>query len=798
MTLCIILTVFFSVLSLFCVGTALYIEKNFSRQIDTVLFCDGSVPRSPRFFTYHFSNRKNRTGSAAELPDSFYAQRQNAYLTLEEIPEAMIDAFVAIEDKKFFSHAGVDWKRTLAAGANYILGFSDTFGASTITQQLVKNMTGKSEVSVGRKLQEILYATDLERTLDKSEILELYLNVIHFSDNCNGIAAAAEHYFSKEVKDLSVSECATIAAITNNPSYYNPIRNPENNLKRRNLILREMHKDKMLTTEEYLAAADAPLGLCVDSIASTEGINSWYADMVIEDVITDLMEKYNLSRSAASHMFYTKGLRIDVAMDEGMQKIVEEYYRTAINPPQSGEERAQSALIVIDNRTGDILAVAGAVGEKKGNHLQNFATQTKRPPGSTIKPISVYAPALEEGLITWGSVFDDVPTDFHRDGHLVWPQNATRVYRGLTDVAYAVAHSTNTVAIRTLRLLGTETAFRYAKEKFHLGNLLSGERNDFGEAALGLGQLQHGVTLRELTAAYTVFADRGTYHPYRSYYRVLDADGTVLLSNPDRSEVVLSQENAAVMTKLLEGVVRDGTSGKITLQEMTECAGKTGTSGSDYDRWFVGYTPEILCGVWCGYPYPQPLNERHLCTTIWNNVMKQLVARYGVEEHFEIPSNVVQLDYCKDSGMLPCETCTHDARGSRIKSGWFVLGTEPREQCQTHVLCNYDAENGGVIHGANNRSEGTEVALIRVERHFPISLYVTDAQFVWRGDPSSYPVNERKDQAYFAKDLEDHCGISNVELQYNRSSQSTPPPLEIPDPRDLIPIPWNEEQRESA
>lgn len=790
--ICVVITALFLIGSLFCIGTAAYIELNFSRKVDAELFTVGSIPQSPSFFAYRFTDRTNREGRAEALSDSFYAQKKNAYLRLEEIPQAMIDAFVAIEDKKFFSHTGVDWRRTLAAGVNYLLGFSDTFGASTITQQLVKNMTGKSEVRVGRKLQEILYAKDLERMLDKSEIMELYLNVIHFSDNCNGVGAAAEHYFSKAVGELSIAECATIAAITNNPSYYNPIRNPENNLARRNLILREMYEDGKLSEKEYHSAKETPLTLCVDSVSNHEGINSWYADMVIEDVITDLMETYHLSRSAASHAFYTKGLRIDVAMDEEIQRIVEEYYRSAILPLQSDGAESESAMIVIDQRTGDILAVAGAIGEKEGNHLQNFATQTKRPPGSTIKPISVYAPALEEGLITWGTVFDDVPTDFHYGGHLVWPQNATRVYRGLTDTAYAVAHSTNTVAVRTLRLLDRETAFRYAKEKFHLESLLTGEKNDFGDAALALGQLQNGVTLRELTAAYTVFADGGTYHPYRSYYRVLDTDGNVLLSKADHSEVVLSKENAAVMTKLLQGVVKDGTSGKITLQSLTECAGKTGTSGNDYDRWFVGYTPEFLCGVWCGYPYPQPLNERHLCTSIWNSVMRRIVSvRKGVK-HFSVPSGVVRMDYCKDSGLLPCEVCSRDPRGNRIQSGWFVVGTEPKEQCKTHVLCDYDMENGGVIHGDGI---GEKVALIHVERHFPIPLFVTDAQYVWRGDPAEYPINEQRRQAYFEKNLLDYCGSSNVESQYNRSAPIPKSP-EASDLENLIPIPWWEERRE--
>ena len=438
--LSILTTVMLLMLSALCVGAIFYIEVSFSQEVDVSLFDMEVIPRSPRFYAYRFTDRASRVGTLEALSEEFYAQKRMEYVKLEDVPQAMIDAFVAIEDKQFFTHNGIDAKRTVAAGINYLLGLSDTFGASTVTQQLIKNVTGNNEVTLKRKLQEILLARDLEKRLDKNKILELYLNVIHFSDNCNGIAAASMHYFSKDVKALTAAECATIAAITNNPTFYNPIRQPKNNLYRRNLILREMMREGMLSSAEYQEISACGLNLCVDSTSCTDGINSWYADMVIEDVIEDLMKEYGYSRFSAMQMLYTKGLRIDVAVDEELQRSVEEYYRMAVRLPKSDGGNAQSAVILIDNRTGDVLAVAGAIGKKDGNRLQSFATQTKRPPGSTIKPISVYAPALEEGLITWGSVFDDVPTDFDLEGHSVWPQNATRIYRGLTDVSYAMAH----------------------------------------------------------------------------------------------------------------------------------------------------------------------------------------------------------------------------------------------------------------------------------------------------------------------------------------------------------------------
>lgn len=759
-------------LAVVMLAVGVWIRTSFEMTLPTDFFRLTAKGESPHFYIYEFDDRANRVGEAKEVTSLGFAQKETSYIEYPDIPQDLIHAFVAIEDKRFFEHNGVDWYRTAAATVNYVVGASRHFGGSTITQQVVKNITGNNEVTLSRKLQEIFWALDLERSLDKTEILELYLNVIHFSDNCNGVSEAAMHYFSKTPQELTVAECATIAAITNSPSYYNPIRHPENNLERRNLILSEMYEQGYLDESEYLAAQSEALALNVtDNASAGEGVNSWYVDMVIDDVITDLMWEYGISKSTASQLIYSGGLRIDMAMDPEIQEIVEEYYRTAVKTPVNGEgEHAQSALIVIDSHTGDVLGVAGAVGEKRGNRLQNFATQTLRAPGSAIKPISVYAPALEQGLINWASVYDDVPVSFGENGRLAWPKNATGVYRGLTNISYAVAHSTNTVAVKILEELGLENSYCIAKNRFHLESMVSEPgANDCGVAALALGQLNYGVTLRELTAAYTVFADAGMYHPWRSYYRVLDSDGRILLSSPDRSEIVLSAGNATVMTKLMQGVVRDGTSSSITLGALVECAGKTGTTNDDHDRWFVGYTPDLICGVWCGYEYPEPLVGKNLCTNIWNRVMHSLWDAKGGEKTFAVSADVIRVSYCKDSGKLLADACTHDPRGSRLETGWFVKGTEPTAFCDCHVLCEYDAEYGGICHGYCPRENRKTVALIRVERHFPLQIYVSDAQYVYGGDPYSMDPNLNTSQAYFASQKKGYFGVAGANKQYNRS-----------------------------
>ena len=766
--ICILLLLF----AVLVTALGVWAERTFASDVALDLLAQREESTAPPvFYQFHFTDRANRIGAEEEIAGTGKTEPQSNYLPYAEIPDDMIHVVVAIEDKRFFEHRGVDWYRTAAAGLNYVLGFSKRFGASTITQQLVKNLTGENEITVRRKLQEVFFARDLERNLDKTEILERYLNLLPLSDGCTGIAAGAEHFFGKPAAELSLTECATLAAITNNPSYYHPVKYPDHTLQRRNLILSEMRNQGYLSEEDYQSAVSQPLGIVEkEKTAYTEPVRSWYLDMVVDDVVTDLAAEYKISRAAASQKVLAGGLRIDVAMDEEIQREVENYYRAAVRMPKNEKgESAQSALIVIDPKTGDILGVAGAVGEKKANRLQNFATQTKRAPGSVIKPLTVYGPALEMGVINWASVYDDVPVEFKGSSNRAWPRNASGVYRGLTTIPYAVAHSVNTVAVRVLQDLGAENAFRFAKDKFHLDSLLEGDSmSDTNPAALALGQLHYGVTLREITTAYTVFADGGVYHPYRSYYRVVDANGKVLLSREDRAGQVMSEENAAIMTKLLQGVIQYGTSTAVTLDKICECAGKTGTTSEHNDRWFIGYTPELICGVWCGFEYPEPIKGSNPCLAVWNTVMHRLVSLREGNRRFSVPGDLVRCSYCKDSGCTPCEFCSMDPRGNRSEIGWFVRGTEPTAVCDCHIPVSVN-RSGGVCGADCPFADARRVALIRVVRHFPVQVTVSDAQYVWRGDPKIILQNPNSNEAYFEASLPDFCGRSATETPYNRS-----------------------------
>ena len=559
----------------------------------------------------------------------------------------------------------------------------------------------------------------------------MYLNVINFADGCRGVGAAAKHYFGKSIGQLTVGECACIAAITNNPARYNPLTHPEYNEQRRGLILACMKEQGYINEAQY---ADALQPLTFSERSRHGGqVASWYEDMVVEDVTRDLCEKYGYSRAAASALVYSGGLHIYAAVDERVQGIVEEYFATT----DIFERDERASMIIIDPHTGDILGVAGANGAKRANRVQNYATDVTVPPGSAIKPLSVYAPALERGMINWATVYDDVPLRF--DGDKPWPRNAHFAYHGLTDVSGALADSVNTVAVQILWQVGKTQSLAFLREQLGMTSLGDG---DITEAGLALGQFAHGVTLRELTDAYTVFHD-GSFVPARSYYRVTDAEGTVLLSGMQEGREVLSRENAAIMTKMLEGVVQNGTAkGKITLADRVSVAGKTGTTQRGVDRLFVGYTTAVLGGVWTGYDYPaeQAGIDGNISVIVWDEVMSRLYDAGifdGTPTEFALPDTVHPMVYCADSGQLPEYACTCDLRGSRTRIGYFTLDNTPRHACGTHVLVPYDSVFGGVACPDCPLETIRDAGLLRGMRSFPKEVFIKDAPyFLWDAPPA--------------------------------------------------------------
>lgn len=713
-----------------------YLRPYMDSRVDDTLLQIARSGGTSRLYAYAFSDRAAREGEAYEIGPLCGGSILYEYAAIQSVPRAMIDAFVSIEDKRFWQHEGVDFLRTGEAALAYVKKKiakkgGKSFGASTITQQLVKNLTGDDRVSIDRKLSEMFASLDLERRADKHEILEMYLNVINLADGCRGVGAAAKHYFSKDIEQLSIGECACIAAITNNPVRYNPLTHPAQNEQRRALILACMLEQGYIDAQEYEEAIQ-PLTFS-DRSRSKDRVASWYEDMVIEDVTRDLCEKYGYSRAAASALVYGGGLRIYAAVDERVQGIVEQYF--AKTDIFERDERA--SMIVIDPATGDILGVAGANGTKRANRVQNYATDVMLPPGSAIKPLSVFAPALERGLINWASVYDDVPVRF--EGSKPWPRNAHFAYHGLTDVSTALADSVNTVAVQMLGQVGRAQSLAFLREQLGMHSL---GKADITEAGLALGQFAHGVTLRELTDAYTVFYN-GKFMPARSYFRVTDAQGEVLLSGASEPHEVLSRENAAIMTKMLEGVVQRGTAkGKIALCDRVAVAGKTGTTQRGVDRLFVGYTPAVLGGVWTGYDYPaeQEGIRGNVSILVWDEVMSRLYDAGIFKDaptEFALPDTVYRMTYCADSGQLPGYACSCDLRGSRHRVGYFTFDNAPRHMCATHVLVPYDSVFGGVASADCPFDTVRDAGFLRGTRSFAHEVFIKDAPyFVWETPPA--------------------------------------------------------------
>lgn len=654
-----------------------------------------AIPHEPSvLYAYEAHDRPGRTGKLHPISDAVLTDTHPRIFTpYEEIPIHLINAFIAIEDKRFWAHDGVDVFRTAHAGIRYLLG-NGSFGGSTITQQLVKNLTGNTDHSVDRKLNEIFCALDLEKQTDKRSILEAYLNVINLAEGCYGVGAAAKQYFSKSISELTLPECATLAAITNNPSRYDPLVHPENNRFRRDLILHEMADQGYISEQEMRMAVEAPISLTPKNTSEVSTVTSWYTDMVVSDVIRDLRERRGYTYATASMLVYQGGLRIETAIDEDLQRIVEEYYARSDHFPTGDKGRPQSSMILLDPTTGDVLAVAGAVGEKRGNRLQNYAIDTRRPAGSCIKPVTVYGPAVEKGLITWADIYEDTPLAVHSGNP--WPSNADGRYRGRVTVKQAIAHSLNPVAVRVLEELGLKESFSYAHDSLGMRSLIPAEGNqdhDLTVASLALGQQSRGVTVREITAAYTAFYE-GLYSPPVSYHRVLDRDGNVLLENRKRGEDdrVMSKENAALMTRLLMTVMSEGTAARyITVADSLgiETAGKTGTTQNNCDRWFIGYTPRLLAGVWMGYDYPEEMKgiQGNPCVTIWDDLMNACELGYSIGKGiktFDVPPELVELEYCPLTGLIPNEYCTDPIYEQSSEHGWFVRGTEPQEFCKEH------------------------------------------------------------------------------------------------------------------
>jgi penicillin-binding protein 1A len=491
---------------------------------------------------------------------------------------------------------------------NMFLSMRDTFGGSTITQQLIKNLTHEDDITVQRKLQEIFRAIEFERHWSKEEIIEMYLNVVYFGHGRFGIGAAAHFYFGKSVSELTLAESAAIIGITNNPSRFSPYANRRANKERQELILRRMHELGYIDEQELRRSINEELNFQRgEDEVFQRVVYTWFEETIIRDVIRDLQIMKEYSEQWARRRLYTGGLRIISTIDLNMQAIVDEIYQNVENLPRvtGSTQPLQSAIIVADPYTGAVRALSGGTGRKTHNMLFNRATQSRRPPGSALKPLSIYAPALEFGHVTPNSRYLD--SDSITLSGTTWrPRNADRTHRGVVDVRTALRLSLNTVPAVILDEIGIPVGFSFLRDA--MGFTLNPADEDY--APLSMGQLTNGATVREMTSGFTTFPNQGERVELRTYSRIYLPNGEIYLDNEPRSIRIMQPNAANMMTSMLVDAVTNGTGGAAIIGGGMPVAGKTGTSTDSMDRWFVGYTPHLIAGVWTGFDTPARMSSQ--------------------------------------------------------------------------------------------------------------------------------------------------------------------------------------------
>ncbi len=652
---------------------------------------------------------------------TLYSDGENRiWIDLENIPQYMKDAAIAIEDKRFEKHNGVDFRGTVRAILSTLTG-RGVQGGSTITQQLIKNVTGDNESTVKRKVVEIYRALELEKRYDKDQILEAYLNRICLGQSCYGVEAAARTYFGKSASELTLAQSASLIGITNNPSQYGPFESEwsrEQNRKREILILDAMLDQGKITQEEYDAAkaeeviftngysntgnyyGDAVVDTSEDqqqedtpAVAQYKARNSYFTDALIDDVIQALMDEFGYDHSTAENALFSKGYKIYTTQNYEYQKIAESVFEDLSNTPYTrtnskGEtEQLQGAITVIDPYTGYVVAMVGGTGAKTADRGWNWATSV-RPCGSAAKPISTYAPALDQGVITGASTIDDYPVLELNDSP--YPKNDNGRFQGLVTVRRALVQSLNTCAVRVNMALGTWNSYDFMTSRLGFTTLTQSDSEQVG--AMALGGYANGVTTEEMAAAYGAFVNEGIYTKPRTFTRIEDSNGNVILENEIQSNVAMKSSTAALMNSILHDVVNGGTGSSANFSGMT-LAGKTGTTNDQKDRYFVGYSPYYVGACWVGYESNSRVSSGGInpAAALWKQVMSRIHENLENKSFFS-SSDLVQVTVCADSGMLATNLCESDPRGSRVRTEWVAADNKPTELCTMHeggMMLNY-------------------------------------------------------------------------------------------------------------
>ncbi len=632
--------------------------------------------------------------------DQIHGEQNRLWEEIDDMPEYLPQAFVAIEDERFYDHFGFDIPRTIKATFNYVFKRDSSFGGSTINQQLVKNITGYDDTTAKRKIIEIIRAIDIDRKMSKTQILELYLNTIYLSQGCNGVKTAANKYFGKSVDELTLAECASLAGITQYPTRYDPILNPEANKQKQELVLGKMLELEMITQEEYDEAVAEKLDIQNNEDSTIESSQSYYTDHIIDEVVSILQKELAINKTMATQMVYRGGLQIYSTVDPKIQDTIDDVYSNPSKTIKFNEEKPiQSAIVVMDPYTGQIKGIGGGLGKKTSDRGLNRATMTLRQPGSSIKPLSVYAPGFEYKKFTPYTVFADTP--YTIGSHTI--KNYYSGFRGAMTVKYAVEQSVNTVAAKALDSIGIDKSYNFLSEKLKISTL--DPQRDKAHSPLALGGLTNGVSVLELTAAYSSFVNKGIYTKPYAVEVIKDNDGKVIYENRKQSSIAMSESTAATMLDVLQSVVNVGTGTPARLPNMP-VGGKTGTTDDDVDRWFVGITPYYTASVWVGYDVQQTITGYSVnpAAALWKAVMSEAHKGLEYKAFNSKVSAKANRDVCLDSGKIASDLCYQDYRGNRVVDDQEASGSEV---CSLHKYVQVDKTTGKIA--------GTECMLNDIE-----------------------------------------------------------------------------------
>lgn len=626
---------------------------------------------------------------------ALYDGENRVWVDFKDIPQDMKDAMVAIEDKRFYDHNGVDWQRT--AGAVLSLSSGGTsYGGSTITQQLIKNITDDNQVSLNRKLREIFRALNVEKEYTKDQILEAYLNVVNFGNNCQGCQAASQLYFGKDIADCSIAECAAIAGITQNPSKWNPLIYPEQNKERREIVIEEMYKQGFITKDEYNEALKESENMKfvgynqkVEEDDEKSNIQNWYIDELFYDLQNDLAKENDISPDAAKRMIYTQGLKIYCAMDPQMQKYIE---KVGMEVNSNGITGLQTAMTLMDY-DGRVIATTGSSAKKEGNLILDRATQSALQPGSSIKPVVAYPYAIEHNMLTYGSLVEDKPLDDYQvgdDGNLIpGPPNWYTGYKGTMSLPDAIEISSNATAAQVLDEITPQVAYKQVTQLMGFTHLDELDGQQVG--ALSIGGMTGGVTAREMAAAYEYLGNGGQYYEPYTYYYVTDNNNKTIIDKRDQlPKQAYSAETAAIMNRELHFNIETShnTQAYNARIDGWDIVGKTGTTNDDKDSWFCGCSPYATLAIWTGFDQPATNPDTSIAAKSFQKIMSKYLKGKKHKE-YNFPADMKEISYCIDSGLLASSYCYN------VRTGYYFDDKMPDYCYGDHSGSVYSSNEGG-------------------------------------------------------------------------------------------------------